>query len=123
MSKTNLPAELDPTSSEVVVFEPPTAFEVIDRGPATPVAFEHFGDSFVGIFDDADTLQDEEGKEFTIALFTGPDGRPYCIFPGASLERPVRKLKHGQWVRITYTMDADVGKPSPMKVYTVEVGL
>ena len=122
MSTTKLPAIPEAGNDELVVYEPPTAFEVIDRGSATSVTFQSFGDSFVGIFEDMEEMTDEGGEVYSMATFTGADAKPYCIFPGASLKRALRKLTKSQWCRITYTMDIDTGQPSPLKGYVVEVG-
>lgn len=120
--KDNLPATTPDPIDALVVFEPPASFEVVDRGPGTPVNFEHFGDSFVGMFEDMDDVLTEDGEKLLVARFVGADGKAYVIFPGASLKRGLSKLAHGQWARVTYTFDVDTGKPSPMKCYTVEVG-
>lgn len=133
MSKTNLsepatsaelvhPAGQTPTpGSYLPVFEPPTFFEVVDRGPATVVNFTHHGDSFVGIYEYTEEMVDDEGEKFPMAVFTGADAKPYCFFPGKSLQRGLRKVNVGQWARITYIADVDTGKPSPMKAFIVEV--
>lgn len=133
MSKTNLPESLStadvvqmavPTSAgagALTVFEPPTFFEVVDRGPASVVNFNHHGDSFVGVYEYTEEMVDDEGEKFPMAVFTGADAKPYCFFPGKSLQRGLRKVNVGQWARITYVADVDTGKPSPMKAFIVEV--
>lgn len=121
-TKDNLPEPVKQETADVVLYEPPTSFEVVDRGPGEPIVFNHFGDSFVGIFEDIDEAANESGELFEVARFMGADGKPYVIFPGAALRRGIAKLAHGQWARITYTFDVDTGKPSPMKCFTVEVG-
>lgn len=121
-TKDNLPEPVKQETDEIVVFTPPTAFEVIDRGPGKTVEFTRFGDSFVGIFEYVEDFQPEEGPNFHVAHFMGANGESYVIFPGASLSRALDKLNKGEWARITYTFDVDTGKPSPMKCFTVEVG-
>lgn len=121
-TKDNLPEPVKQETGEVVVFQPPAAFEVIDRGPGTVVTFSNFHDTFVGIYDGWDEGTDDDGAKFPIARFMGADGNNYVIFPGAALERALHKLNKGEWARITYTFDVDTGKPSPMKCFTVEVG-
>src|SRR5271154_1605674 len=106
--------EID-TDAAVQVYTPPASFEVVDRGSAETVNFNTIGDSFVGIFEYLTELVDAEGEKFPQALFTGADGKAYCIFPGAPLRRGLTRLKEGDWVRITYTQDIDTGRPSPMK--------
>lgn len=113
---------LPANSTDLVVHQPPEAFEVVDLGSAETVRFDHFGDSFMGIFMGIDEIIDEDGEKFDIANFIGADNRPYCIFPGASLKRALRRLEPKQWARITYTRDIDTGQPSPLKSYVVEVG-
>lgn len=122
MTKDNLPEPVKQETDALVVYEPPTMFEVIDRGPGEPVNFEHFGDSFVGMFEDSEEVANEDGQLFEVARFLGADGKAYVIFPGAALKRALAKLANGQWARVTYTFDVDTGKPSPMKCFTVEVG-
>jgi hypothetical protein len=121
MSNTKLPAEIITSDGEIVIFTPPTSFEVVSRGAAEPVKFGSHGDTFVGIFEDSEDMVDDDGKAFTAATFTGANGKPYVIFPGAILERGLRKVKPKQWVKITYVGDVDTGKPSPLKSYIVEV--
>lgn len=121
-TKDNLPEPAKQETAEVVVFTPPTAFEVIDRGPGISVTFTDFGDTFIGIFEGWDEGANDDGETFPIARFTGADANSYVIFPGAALERAIHKLNKGEWARITYTFDVDTGKPSPMKCFTVEVG-
>lgn len=121
-TKDNLPEPVKQETDALVVFQPPASFEVIDRGPGEPVSFSAFGDSFTGIFDGLEEATNDDGEMFHVARFVGPDNKSYVIFPGAALERAVRKLAVGDWARITYTFDVDTGKPSPMKCFTVEVG-
>lgn len=121
-TKSNLPEPVNQETAEVVVYEPPAAFEVIDRGPGEVIQFNHFGDSFVGIYDGPDEGIGDDGEKFSIARFMGANGNNYVIFPGAALERALHKLNKGEWARVTYTFDIDTGKPSPMKCFTVEVG-
>ncbi len=121
MGNTNLPDKVVTSDGEIVVYTPPANFEVLSRGVSEPVKFTHHGDSFVGIFEDAEKLEDDDGKPFMACTFTGPDGKPYVIFPGAILERAMRRVEPKQWVRITYIGDVDTGKPSPLKSYVVEV--
>lgn len=120
MPNTNLPAEVTTSDGEIVIYTPPAHFEVISRGVPETVNFKSHGDSFVGIFEDSEALVDDDGKEFSVATFTGADGKPYCIFPGAVLRRSLRKVEPKTWVRITYIGDVDTGKPSPLKSYVVE---
>ncbi len=111
-------------AKEVAVYEPPANFEVVDRGAAESVTFQHFGDRFVGIFEYmTDATDDRTGEIFPQAIFTGADGKAYSIFPSASLHRGLGRVEPGQWVAITYDRDIDTGKPSPMKSYIVERGL
>jgi len=119
--KSTLPAV--PATNEVAVFTPPASFEVVDRGAAETFKFEVLGTTFVGIFEYIGTLTSDDGEMFAQAIFTGPDGKPYSIFPGANLERALKRLSGGEWVRITYDRDIDTGKPSPMKSYVVERGM
>lgn len=109
-------------STDLVVHQPPEAFEVVDLGSAETVRFDNLGDTFVGIFMGTEEITGEDGEVFEMATFTGADGHPYCIFPGASLKRALRRLEPKQWARITYTRDIDTGRPSPLKSYVVEVG-
>ena len=126
MSKETLPAVAEPAQAPAI-YQAPTSFEVVDRGNATVVRFEHLGDSFVGRFEYSvemdQTRKDGEIERFTQAHFTGADGQAYCIFPGASLERALRRINGGDWVRITYDRDVEIGKPSPLKNYIVERGV
>jgi hypothetical protein len=109
--------------AEVAVYEPPSSFEVVDRGAAEGFKFDHVGTSFVGRFEyTADVTEEKTGELFLQAIFTGADGKPYSIFPGGSLARAVHRMKEGEWYRITYDRDIDTGKPSPMKSYVVEQG-
>lgn len=110
------------------VYTPPAHFEVVDRGAATTVTFDNIGDAFVGIYEYTTLVEVTDKKTGEIekiaqAMFTGADGNPYCIFPGASLERGLRRLTGGDWVRITYERDVPTGQPSPMKSYVVERGM
>lgn len=122
MTKDNLPAEVVEQEAYPVIYEPPASFEVVDRGSATPVSFTHLGDSFVGIYEGTDDVVTEDGEHFDLANFTGADGKPYGIFLGPVLKRAMRKVEIKQWCRITYNLDIDTGKPSPLKSYVVEVG-
>lgn len=122
MATKNLPDTVDQSTGEVVVYEPPAAWEVVDRGPGEQVSFQHHGDSFQGIYMGREEAEDDKGKKFFVDSFTGADGNPYVIFPGASLARGMHKVQRGEWCRITYTFDLDTDKPSPMKCFTVEVG-
>ena len=129
MASDNLPEKKDPLNQQVAVYQPPASFEVVDRGPATPVTFEAHGDTFVGIYDyreyvETDDVDKATGEKKMIAMdvFTGADGQAYCIFPGWHLSKALNRVDAKSWVRITYTADMDTGKPSPMKVFTVEVG-
>lgn len=122
MTKPNLPEVVDQTTGELTVYDPPAAWEVVDRGPGEQVTFNYHGDSFQGIYMGREEQDDDKGKKFFVDSFTGADGKSYVIFPGASLERGMRRVNRGEWVRITYTFDLEVDKPSPMKCFTVEVG-
>lgn len=122
MPKDNLPDLPDQHTDDLVVYQPPDAFEVVDRGSATPINFEHIGDSFVGIFEGTEEVTTEDGEQLELATFTGADAKPYCIFPNAVLKRALRKVDLKQWCRITFYAEIDTGKPSPLKSYVVEVG-
>lgn len=110
------------TDPEPVTYEPPTAFEVVDRGIPERFKFEALGDSFVGIFEHLDEATSDDGEKFLVAVFTAPDGKPWSITPGASLERAVKRMEHGRWYRVTWTKAIDTGKPSPLKSFVVEAG-
>lgn len=122
MPTTNLPDKVPEHADDLVVFTPPTAFEVVDRGSAEPIKFEHLGDTFIGIFEGTEDVTTEEGDIITMATFTGADGKPYCCFPNAVMRRGLRKVEVKDWVRITYALEVDTGKPSPLKSYVIEVG-
>lgn len=121
-TKDNLPAPKPEDTGDLVVFQPPGNFEVVDRGPAEQVTFAHHQDSFIGIYEGSEEATTEDGEVFEVALFTGADGKPYSIFPNWVLKRALRKVDYKQWARITYVGDMDTGKPSPMKCYIVEAG-
>lgn len=122
MATKNLPDTVDQSTGEIEVYTPPSAWEVVDRGPGDPIEFQHHGDSFQGIYMGREIGTDKDGDQFPIDQFTGADGKSYVIFSGASLSRGMKKVERGQWARVTYVFDLDIGKPSPMKVFTVEVG-
>ena len=101
---------------------------MVDRGAAQTFTFNTIGDSFVGIFEYLGEVKQTNAKTgeietFDQGMFTGADGVAYCIFPGASLSRALRRLTPGDWVRITYDKDVPTGQPSPMKSYVVERGM
>lgn len=116
----NLPAETTTPSDELVVYQPPSTFEVLDRGAAETVSFEHCGESFVGIFEGLEEVTTDDGEQLPLGRFTGPDAKAYAIFPNTVMLRGLRKLEPGQWARITYVADVDTGKPSPLKSFVVE---
>lgn len=115
--------DLEPVAAAApVIYEPPATFEVVDRGIPERFKFDQIGDSFVGIFEYTDEATNDEGEKFPVAVFTGPDGKPWSISPGASLERAVKRMEPGRWYRVTYTKAIDTGKPSPLKSFVVEAG-
>jgi hypothetical protein len=122
MPTDKLPAVHDIMGDLPAVFEPPTAFEVVDRGAAETINFETLGDTMTAIFEGLEEVTLEEGELINLARFTGPDGKPYAVFPNEVLRRGLAKVEAGRWVRITLTSLVDTGKPSPLKSYTVEVG-
>ena len=123
MSKDSLPATVT-AGNEVTVYEPPASFEVVDRGSAEVVKFDTVGESFVGRYEFTTHITDEKtGEIYPQLLFTGGDGKPYCIFPGGTLRRAAERMEEGVWYRITYEKAVDVGQPSPMKSYVVERGI
>ena len=122
MPTDKLPAVHDLMADLPAVFEPPTAFEVADRGAAETISFEALGDTMTAIYEGLEDVTLEDGEKIDLARFTGPDGKPYAVFPNAVLRRGLAKVDPGRWVRITLTSLVDTGKPSPLKSYTVEVG-
>lgn len=121
-TKDNLPEPVKQETAEVVVYEPPAMFEVIDRGPGEKYTFESFGDSFIGIYQGYEEAVNKQGEPFIVSHFVGADGLNYDIQPGAGIKHVISKMLPGEWYRLTYTFDMDTGKQSPMKCFTVEVG-
>jgi hypothetical protein len=121
MARDNLPATSPEVTDDLVVYRPPAAFVVLDETGADVVQFTYHGQQVVGIFRGSEEMVDDDGEKFDMASFTGPDGKPFVIFPGKGLKRIIYKLNPGEWARITYRGDIDTGKPSPMKAFTVEV--
>lgn len=121
MTPNTLPAVNADAKDDLVVYQPPTAFEVVDRGSGEIINFPTMGDYFVGIYEGLEEVTNEEGEQLPMATFTGANAKSYCIFPNRSLKRGLGKVEPKQWCRITFIAEIDTGKPSPMKSFVVEV--
>lgn len=119
--ETNLPTAPPDGSDMPVIFKPPTSWEVADRGAAETINLTTVGDWMVGIFEGLDEITTDDGEHLIVARFLAPSGRPVALFPNSILKRSLVRVEVGRWVRITLEKLVDVGKPSPLKSFVVEV--
>lgn len=62
-----------------------------------------------------------KGRDATIYDIKAEDGKLYSIWGTAFLDQRMANVDVGQYLRITYEEDRDVGQDSPMRVFKVEV--
>lgn len=94
---------------------------VADETPAQ-VIFDTVGDVFVGRFVEKRTLTPNPEQSWDQFVFRGiEDGELYGINSSYSIAKGMETVQPGSVVRLTYVKDVEVGRPSPMKDFKIEV--
>jgi hypothetical protein len=119
---------------------PETEEEWATHTEETPdqIVFDTVGDYFIGTFTGTNEVTGENKKtgeavNFTQLLFRGEvaggkegpsehlGGGPYVTNAGYQLRTAFEKIKPGTRVRITFVKTVNVGQPSPMKDFRIDV--
>jgi hypothetical protein len=94
---------------------------VADETPAHVVFDTPGEDVFIGKFIEKRTLTPNPEQSWDQYVFRGTDDELYGINSSYSLAKGMEAVQPGQMVRITYVKNVDVGRPSPMKDFKIEV--
>lgn len=118
----------------------PESEEWVTHTEETPdqIVFDTIGDFFVGTFtgtNEIDTVdKNDKPVNFTQLLFRGEQagnansgekedlgGGPYVINAGHQLRTAFEKIKPETRTRITFVKEINVGQPTPMKDFRIDV--
>lgn len=90
----------------------------------TKVVFDTIGDEFIGLYLGMRTQEDEEGKPYSqIRWSVGEGDATEYYFTNATygLRQAYKAIRPNTMTRTRYTEDLDTGRPTPMKIFKVDV--
>lgn len=102
-------------------------WETVVEQSGTPIDFSNPGDQFVGVYDGVSVIEFDDPKEgpksFKQYRFTDTENLPRVLNGTYKLDEAFEEAGEleGKTVRITFVGTLDVGQPSPMRDFKIEV--